>query len=486
MESNETVFKKVLNRKEVFALAFGAMIGWGWVVLSGDWIQSAGTVGAILAFVLGGVLVLFVGLTYAELTVAMPKCGGEHVFSMRAMGTAGSFVCTWAIVLGYVGVVAFEACAFPTVIQYIVPGFMQGYMYTVAGFDVYASWVIVAIACSVVITLINYFGVKTAAIFNTVLTFLIAAVGIALVAGANINGNLETTKPLFESGIKGILSVAMMTPFMFVGFDVIPQAAEEINIPLKKIGGVLMLSICMAILFYVLIIFSVSLVMTKSELAVSTLATADAMKKAFFNMEAASKVLIIGGMAGILTSWNSFFVGGSRAIYAMAEAKMLPQFLAKMHPQYKTPVAAVVLIGVVSCIAPFFGRPMMVWLTDAGSFGVVAAYLLVSLSFLILRKNEPQMERPYKVRFGKFVGIMAVLMSIFMMVLYIPGMPSGLIPQECAIVGFWVVLGIIFGSIAKVKYGAEFGKAEGLLKPIKYRKTVTLPTGAGALESATP
>ena len=235
-----------------------------------------------------------------------------------------------------------------------------------------------------------------------------------------------------------------------------------------------MLSIFMAIVFYVMIIFAVSLVMEKSELAASTLATADAMKKAFFNMDAAAKILIIGGMSGILTSWNSFFIGGSRAIYAMAEAKMLPKFLAKMHPKYKTPVAAVVLIGVVSCIAPFFGRPMMVWLTDAGSFGVVVAYLLVSLSFLILRKNEPDMERPYKVRFGTFVGIMAVLMSIFMTVLYFPGMPSGLIPQECAIVGFWVVLGIVFGIAAKVRYGAEFGISKDLLKPIKYRKTLSI------------
>jgi amino acid permease len=89
----EEKFKKVLNRGDIFALAFGAMIGWSWVILSGDWIKIAGTLGAILAFVIGGLLVLLVGLPYAELTVAMPKCGGEHVFSMRALGTGGSFVC---------------------------------------------------------------------------------------------------------------------------------------------------------------------------------------------------------------------------------------------------------------------------------------------------------------------------------------------------------------------------------------------------------
>jgi amino acid transporter len=425
----EEKFKKVLNRGEIFALAFGAMIGWSWVILSGDWIRTAGTLGAVLAFVIGGLLVLLVGLTYAELTVAMPKCGGEHVFSLRALGTGGSFVCTWAIIIAYIGVAAFEACAFPTVIQYVFPGFMKGYLYTVAGFDVYASWMVTGLVLAVIITVINYIGIKPAAVFNTILTVVIAAVGIALVAGSAVSGDLQTAEPLFDNGFKGILSVAVMTPFMFVGFDVIPQAAEEINIPHKKIGGILLLSIIMAITFYVLVILAVSLVMSKPDLEASSLATADAMKKAFFNSDAAAKVLIIGGMAGIVTSWNSFFVGGSRALYAMAESKMLPGFLGKIHPKYKTPTNAILLIGAICFIAPFFGRRMLVWLVDAGSAATVIAYLLVAVSYLVLRKNEPDMARPYKVRFGVPVGVLAVAMSIFMTVLYIPGMPSGLISQ---------------------------------------------------------
>jgi amino acid transporter len=377
---SKSKFKRVLNKWEIFTLAFGAMIGWSWVILSGDWITTAGTLGAILAFAAGGILVLFVGFTYAELTVAMPKCGGEHVFSMRALGAGGSFVCTWSIIVAYIGVAAFEACAFPTVLQYVFPGFMKGYLYTVAGFDVYASWMITGLVMAVAITAINYIGVKPAAIFNTALTIVIAAVGIALTAGSVVRGDPQTALPLFDNGFKGVLSVAVMTPFMFVGFDVIPQAAEEINVPFKKIGSLLILSILMAVGFYILIILAVSLVMTKEQLAGSSLATADAMKRAFFDSDAAAKVLIIGGMAGIITSWNSFFVGGSRALYSMAEAKMLPRFLSKLHPKYRTPSNAIILIGAVCCIAPFFGRRMLVWLVDAGSAATVIAYLLVSVS----------------------------------------------------------------------------------------------------------
>lgn len=458
--SEESKFERVLGRREVFALSFGAMIGWGWVVLAGLWIQRAGTLGAMAAFVLGGLMILFVGLAYAELTSAMPKCGGEHVFTMRAMGKQGSFLCTWAIIVGYVSVVSFEAVAFPTVLTYLFPNFLQGYMYTVAGFDVYASWVAVAIITSIFITGLNYVGAKPAAILNTVLTFVIAAIGIILIAGSAVSGEVANTQPLISDGMKGIMTVAIMTPFMFVGFDVIPQAAEEINIPFRKIGRVLVFSILMAILWYVVIILAVSLMMTDAEINASTLVTADAMKKAFGNSDLAAQVLVIGGIAGVITSWNSFFIGGSRAMYSLAESKMLPHFLSKLHPRYKTPYGAVLLIGIISCIVPFFGRAMMVWVTDAGSFACVVAYFMVSVSFLMLRKKEPHMARPYFIRHGNVVGSLAVFMSAGMLLLYMPTMPSGLVFEEWVIVAAFAILGAVFYASARFYYGDEFGVHE--------------------------
>ena len=154
-QKGEKKLDKVLNGKDVVVTAFGAMIGWGWVVSTGDWLQKAGSIGTILGFIMGGIMIYFVGLTYSELTTMIPKCGGEHVFSYKAFGPAGSFICTWAIILSYIGVVCFEACSLPTIIQYIWPGFLKGYMYTVAGFDIYVTWLILAIFVAVLITYIN-------------------------------------------------------------------------------------------------------------------------------------------------------------------------------------------------------------------------------------------------------------------------------------------------------------------------------------------
>ena len=447
----EDKFERVLNKKDVFVLAFGAMIGWGWVVLSGEWILKAGTVGAMIAFALGGLMVLFVGLTYAELTAAMPKCGGEHVFSYRALGRNASFICTWAIVLGYISVVAFEAVAFPTVMQYLFPSYMKVHLYSVAGFDIYLTWLLVGVISSILIAAVNYFGVKPAARFQGILTIVIAIIGLSLITGSLFNGEVSNVQPLFKDGVNGIIAVAVMTPFMYVGFDVIPQAAEEMNIPFKKIGQILILSVVMAVVWYVAIIGGVSLAMSSTQIETSELVTADAMANVFFNSPIASKVLIIGGIACILTSWNSFYVGGSRAIYSMAESGMLPSFLARLHPKYKTPCNAVILVGVISSLAPFLGRKMLVWLSDAGGLTIVVAYLIVSISFLVLRKKEPEMSRPYKVKHGKLVGTIAVIMCVVLAIMYLPGSPAALVwPYEWGILIAWTVLGSVFFVWAKV------------------------------------
>lgn len=447
----EDKFERVLNKKDVFVLAFGAMIGWGWVVLSGEWILKAGTVGAMIAFALGGLMVLFVGLTYAELTAAMPKCGGEHVFSYRALGRNASFICTWAIVLGYISVVAFEAVAFPTVMQYLFPSYMKVHLYSVAGFDIYLTWLLVGVISSILIAAVNYFGVKPAARFQGILTIVIAIIGLSLITGSLFNGEVSNVQPLFKDGVNGIIAVAVMTPFMYVGFDVIPQAAEEMNIPFKKIGQILILSVVMAVVWYVAIIGGVSLAMSSTQIETSELVTADAMANVFFNSPIASKVLIIGGIAGILTSWNSFYVGRSRAIYSMAESGMLPSFLARLHPKYKTPCNAVILVGIISSLAPFLGRKMLVWLSDAGGLTIVVAYLIVSISFLVLRKKEPEMSRPYKVKHGKLVGTIAVIMCVVLAIMYLPGSPAALVwPYEWGILIAWTVLGSVFFVWAKV------------------------------------
>lgn len=187
-----------------------------------------------------------------------------------------------------------------------------------------------AILVSIFITVINVLGAKTAAVLQTVLTVIIGGVGILLIASSVVTGDVANLQPQLFAGdsastiLKSIFSVAVVTPFFFIGFDVIPQAAEEINVPLKKIGKILILSIVLAVIFYALIIFGVGYVMNPSDietsLAGSGLVTADAMAKAF-NSSIMSKVLIVGVIAVLMSGFMvaMYIIPGSGKVKKVGE-----------------------------------------------------------------------------------------------------------------------------------------------------------------------
>lgn len=251
-----------------------------------------------------------------------------------------------------------------------------------------------------------------------------------------------------------------MTPFFLFGFDIIPQAAEEINVPLKRLGRLMVLSIALAVIFYAMVVVAIGLLMNpemiQASMATTGMVTADAIAVAFSNA-AMTKVLIIGGLCGIVTTWNSFLIGGSRVLFSMSKARMLPSIFSRLHPKYNTPYVAIVFLGSLSIIAPFFGRVMLVWIVDAANFACCLAYGLVALSFLVLRKKRPDMPRPYRVSNGMVVGVLATIMAGFMAVMYIiPGTNCSLIWQEWVIVGGWTFVGLFLGIRAKRLYKQNF------------------------------
>ena len=404
--------------------------------------------GAITAFVIGGVAILLISLIYAELASALPFAGGEHVYSERALGSGASFVCTWGIILGYASVVTFEAVALPTVLDSLIPGLDRVYLWQIAGWDIYLSWVLVGVVGAAIMTALNIVGVRMVALVQSVVVIAILLVGVLLVSGAMVTGDISNMEPLFKDGISGITLVLVMVPFMFVGFDTIPQVAEEIDLPFRDIGAVLVASVAMAIVWYGLIVLAVGLVLDQAAIGSSTAVTAEANARIYG--EAGGTLLLVAGLAGIITSWNAFILGGSRAIYALANGGLLPKFLGELHPKYHTPKNAILLLGVLSAIGPFFGRPALVWIVNAGGLGIVIAYVMVTWSFLILRKKEPDLERPYKVPYGEFVGILALVLAIGMTLLYLPGSPAALLwPQEWGIIIVWIILGGFLYGIAQ-------------------------------------
>ena len=443
----EASLLKVLGNWDALALGFGAMIGFGWVVLTGGWIASAGTGGAVLAMITGGVIMGVVGLTYAELTAAMPKAGGEHNFLLRGMGPHWSFIGSWAITGGYVTIVAFEAVALPRTAEYIFPGLSRIPLWTVAGDEVHLTWALIGAVAAVVITLINIRGVKIAGTAQTFVVVFLLVIGLILVVGSFTGGSTANMQPFFTGGSAGFFAVLVVVPFLFVGFDVIPQSAEEVDIPARQIGRLVVVAVVLATIWYVMTILTTSSAMPADELATTDIATADAMG-AMFGTDIMANILIAGGIAGILTSWNSLLLGASRLMYSMSRSGMLPRWFGVLHPRYRTPVNALIFIGALSFAAPFFGTQMLGWLVDSGAPSIVLAYILVALVFVILRRREPDMDRPLRIggagSGGTVIGWIAVVLCVGLLSLYLPGMPAALTPPPWILFGLWWVLGIVF------------------------------------------
>tara|TARA_B110000971_G_scaffold215658_1_gene249492 strand:+ start:2078 stop:3490 length:1413 start_codon:yes stop_codon:yes gene_type:complete len=441
--TDSTRFAKVLKTPEVIALAFGAMIGWSWVLLTGVWLTAAGTIGTLIAFCVGGLAVTLIGLTYSELASAMPKAGGEHIYTERALGSRWSFVCTWALLFSYVNVCMFEAVALPSAVEYLFPDIRLGTLWNVLGSDVDLGFILIGIGATALVTWVNYLGIRTAAILQAVVTGLIVITGVLLISGAIAFGEASNAQPWIATPVSGILIVLIMVPSMLIGFDVIPQSAEEIDLPPNKIGRLLIFSVACAVAWYIAIAMAVGFGLNADALATTKMATADAAS-ALWSSSWAGSLLVLGGIGGILTSWNAFIIGASRVLFALAESGHVPKVFAKLHPKYKTPYVGILAIGALTMVAPLFGRTILVWLVNSGSFAVTVAFVFVALSFLVLRKTEPDMPRPFKVSHPNLVGYGGVIMSLGLLSAFFPWSASALAwPEEWMTILVWSVIGAL-------------------------------------------
>ncbi len=438
-----TKLAKVLKSREVIALAFGAMIGWSWVLMTGTWLTDAGTVGTLIAFTVGGLAVALIGLTYSELASAMPKAGGEHIYTLRALGPRWSFACTWALLFSYVNVCLFEAIALPTAVEYLFPSIRMGKLWTFLESDVDLGFVLVGSGAAALVTWINVIGIRTVAVLQSIVTAVILVSGLLLISGAIVFGEIDNAKPFIAEPSTGIIAVLIMVPALLVGFDVIPQSAEEIDLPPNTIGRLLVISVACAVIWYVLVAFAVGLGLNAPSRAASGMPTADAAS-ALWQQPWAGTLLVLGGIGGIMTSWNAFVVGGSRVLYALAKSGHVPSAFARLHPTYKTPYVGILAIGLLSMIAPFFGRTVLVWLINSGSFATTVAFLFVAISFLVLRRTEPDMPRPFKVSHPRLVGYSAVVLSFGLLNAFLPWSDSSLQwPQEWLTIVAWTCLGLV-------------------------------------------
>lgn len=438
-------FAKTLGRGEVWAFAFGSVVGWGWVMLAGGWVSSAGSVGAIIAFVIAGLVCGFIGMAFAELCPMIPQTGGVLVFAYRAGGYKFGWFAAWAMAFAYVAVACWEGPAFGSAVEYLFPQLTENatVLYSIEGYNVTLPWVIIAVAGTVFTIICNWIGMSFAKIVNTIAALALVAGGLIFFFGGITLGEASNALPVLQDGFSGVFIVLMAAPAMFVGFDVIPQSVEDMKIPMKQVGKMVILAIVLGAIWYILMIIGASFGAPADFRDSASIPVAD-IATYVFGSKIFGSFVIIAGIGGILTSWNAMYIGATRIIFAMARAKMLPPVFGKLHPKYNSPSAALILVGALGLASIFLGKNALGWFVDASSFGTVVAYLCAAISFWILKNKEPDIERPFKAPLGKFMAVLAVVSAALFVCIYLPFSPSGGLGQmEWIMVALWTVVGII-------------------------------------------
>lgn len=448
--------EKSLRPANIWAIALGSIIGWGAFIQSPNWMMKAGgPLPLVLGFLIGGLLMIVVGRSYAYMIAKYPVAGGEFAYAYTAFGEKAAFVCGWMLSIGYFGIVALNATAVPVLFSIITPGLLQvGHLWTVAGYPVYAGEVAVSLLLIWIMGWVNYRGVKSTGNLQLILCMLLCGAVLFIVGGIAVTGNftIDNLSPVSNQYDvpfwKGVILIIALAPFLYVGFDCIPQTAEEFNFPHRKT----FLLICTAILAGALIYIGLAIVPAAVIPWMDMVALQDATghpeawRTGAMIQQALGTVgtifVVIAVLAGMFTGINGFYLSSSRLLYGMARARMMPEWFAHIHPKHKTPSHNILFVLVVCSIAPFFGREVLNWVVDMAAVGTGIGYFFTCAgAFAVVTKGlapkEPEDISPFTAGAGAIISLAIIALMV------IPGMPAFLsMPCWCAF-GVWICIGII-------------------------------------------
>ena len=447
---------KTLKTHWVWAIALGSAVGWGAFILPTDWLAMGGPLGAISGFLIGGALMVLIAVSYGFLIKTFPVSGGELAFALVGFGRTHAFFCGWFLTLGYTCIVALNASALALLFRKLMPDVVQqGYLYTVAGWDVYIVEVLISMVALAVFAYLNIRGTALSGriqfIACVIMLIAVACILVAVIASPQVVfGNALPAFPEGVNPIAAIAAIVAIAPWAFIGFDNVPQAAEEFDFPPSKAMKLIVLALLAAALLYAAMIAAVAMAAPWQALVAgdSAWGTADALTGVMGG--SGMLLLTISITMGVSTGLNGFYVSASRILLGMGRAQMVPKMFARLHPKYKTPYVGVIFVGAVCLISPWFGRAALTWVVDMSAVGVTVAYLYTCLcAFKIFRTtNSPEiagdLEGTRSTAKKILSALGAVTALVFMALLLVPGSPGVLGKESMMALAVWTLLGVVF------------------------------------------
>jgi amino acid transporter len=443
---------------QLFTLAFGTIIGVGWITVMGTWLGQAGPLGALVGFAGGGLIIAIIGLCYAELAGMYPVSGGEIAYAYAIYGPGAAFIVGWFLSLTYIGVSAFEAISVAWVVSALFEGFGGPVVYTAFGHDVRLHALLLGFVVLIVLSVINYRGSRLATRFQDIMTYALLSISLIFVIAAFVGGDTDNLDPLFvESGtprsiVPGILAIFAATPFWFAGFDTIPQAMGEsrkasklARMPLVIVGAILL-----AFVFYAAVILASAMLLPRAELLALELPMAGAFNAAFAS-PLFGKGVLVAGLCGLITTWNAIVFAAARVIFAQGRAHMLPHQLGAVHTRFGSPANAVVFVAVVSGILSLLGRNAILPIVNVGAAALALVFAAMTFGVLRLRSTQPGRERPFRLGYARWIAPLGSAASLAMLYLAVLGPyegAGGKWPLEWTLLLAWLGLGVLLWAVS--------------------------------------
>lgn len=460
-----TTLNKTLKPHWVWAIALGSSIGWGAFVQPIDWMKTAGPLGTIIGFSIGALLMMLIAVSYGFLIRSFPVSGGEFAYAYISLGRTHAFISSWFLTLGYICIVALNASAFALMIKYVFPKVIENFsLYTVAGWEVYGMEIIIATAALIIFGYLNIKGTGLSGRMQFIfaLIMVISVGALTITVGFQPGSGLSNVNPLFPAkttAFAAIISIVAISPWAYVGFDSVPQAAEEFDFPARKAFILIILALVFAAVIYSLMILATSMASPWESVAAQNhlWGTGAIIQEVVGPLGLV--ILVVALSMGIFTGLNGFILAGSRLLFAMARAKILPEAFGKLHSKHNTPQTAIIFTITISAVAPWFGREALVWVVDMSSIGVSIAYLYTCFTaFCLFKWSDKDIKdstREEASPLKKIISLVGIIASLtFIGLLLIPGSPAFLGMESRIALIIWTVIGVVFYLFKRKEYNS--------------------------------
>ncbi|MFT8321664.1 MAG: amino acid permease [Bacillus sp. (in: firmicutes)] len=409
-QSKDKSFVRSMSVMDLIFLGVGCIIGTGIFVVTGVVAASNAGPAIMLSFVIAGIACALAAFCYAEFSSSIPLSGSVYTYTYATLGELFAFLIGWDLMLEYVLAVSAVATGWSAYFQSLLAGFNIHIPSIVSSAPGVGKGGIIDLPAIIIILLITGLvskGIKESIKFNNIMVFVKLTVIILFIVVGIWYVKPDNWSPFMPFGFSGIFTGAATVFFAYIGFDVVATASEEVKNPSKTMPIGIIGSLCICTFLYIIVSAVLTGMIPFTELNVGA-PVALALNSVGQNSIAG--IISVGAVLGITTVILALIYAQVRLSYSMSRDGLLPKVLSKVNSKTKTPFYNTWITGIIAAgIAGFIDLSTLAHLVNMGT---LAAFTLISISVIVLRKKSPELKGSFRVPFVPVLPIISALLCL--------------------------------------------------------------------------